>query len=95
MQMMQELQRDQHDNAYQNHRDISNLTDEMGNLSFCVEDLHAHVYNTGEEPPRPRRGGVRTLGRRAQGESSSSRDVRDKNEELSLFSLFLTFLLFL
>ena len=76
MQMMQELQRDQRDNDYWNHRDISNLTDEMRHLSFRVEGLHAYVYNTGEEPPRPRRGGVRT-----RGEASSSRNVRDNNEE--------------
>ena len=81
MQMMQELQRDQRDNAYWNHRDISNLTDEMRHLSFHVEGMHAYVYNTGEEPPRPRRGGVRTRGGRAQGEASSSRNVRDDNEE--------------
>ena len=82
MQLMQEMQRDQRNAAYQNHHDISDLTNEMRYLSFRVEGPHAHVYSTGEEPPRPRGGGVRTRGkRRARGEASTNRDNRDDNED--------------
>lgn len=66
MQILRQMQHDQHDYAFRNEHNMSGLIDEMTTLTVCVEDLQDRASYVGM-PPHPgngRRG--RTRGRGPQ-----------------------------
>lgn len=50
MQILQQIQHDQHDHAFRNEHNMSGLNDEMADFTVRVEDLQDHVSYVGTPP---------------------------------------------